>query len=72
MSQKIFNESSLNFVLSDILVKCTDRTGYMFIRFGIMPVLSVGLNRSVVLVHQPNILLHFASFVHQFFSILKF
>lgn len=53
-----------NFVLSDILIKCTDRSGYIFVLFGIMPAVSTGLSRSALLclVHRPNILLHFAFF----------
>lgn len=53
-----------NFVLSDILIKCTGRSGYVFVRFGTMPAVSAGLSRSALLcsLHQPDVLLHFAFF----------
>lgn len=63
-----------NFVLSDILIKCTDRSGYVFVHFGIMPAVSAGFSRSALLclVHQPNILLRFAFFDPPTFNVLKF
>lgn len=65
-----------NFVLSDILIKCTARSGYVFVHFGVMPAVSAGLSRSALLYFawfssqtSCYILL---SLVHQFFNILKF